>query len=261
MHALSILLLSGLPASGQVVNVDREIAADTPPHTWEGNLNMGFSSDKQRRNVLDVSTHTECYRYLKSNYALIGLFQNDAVFLGREAIQNEGMLHLRFRDYDSRRFSPEFFTQYQWNGAWGMEYRKLLGGNLRIQVFDKTGSDLYLSTGVFGEWERWNWSGVKKPLTSPPPIRVDRRMLRLNQYVKYARKANEYLDISLISYMQFPLSGGFLKPRWYVDANAYLKATRKLSFVFHWDHVLDWNTPVQIDRLYYGFSTGLQVAW
>jgi hypothetical protein len=31
--------------------------------------------------------------------------------------------------------------------------------------------------------------------------------------------------------------------------------------VFHWDHVVDWNTPVPIDRIYYGFSTGVQVAW
>jgi len=147
------------------------------------------------------------------------------------------------------------------NGAYSMEYQKLFGGNLRMKVFDKAGSDLYLSTGVFGEWERWNWSGVKQTIPTPPPSRVERRMLRWNQYVKYARKASEYLDISLISYLQFPLSGGFLRPRWYVDANAYLKATRKLSVVFHWDHVVDWNTPVPIDRIYYGFSTGVQVAW
>jgi hypothetical protein len=261
LQALSWLLLAGHASHGQVVNVDREVSSDTTSGKWAGNLNLSASADKQRRNVLDVSTRTECYRYLKSNYALIGLFQNDAVLLGRDAIQNEGMLHLRFRDKDSRRFSPEFFTQYQWNGGWGMEFRRLFGGNLRMKVFDKAGSDLYLSTGVFGEWERWNWSGVKQTIPTPPPSRVERRMLRWNQYVKYARKASEYLDISLISYLQFPLSGGFLRPRWYVDANAYLKATRKLSIVFHWDHVVDWNTPVPIDRIYYGFSTGVQVAW
>jgi hypothetical protein len=257
---LFLILLSSF-AQGQVINADRIINSDTQHHRWSGNMQLSFSGDKQKRNVFDLSTNAELYRFLRSDYALIMLFKNDAVFLGKESVQNEGMLHVRFRDRDTRKISPEFFTQYQWNGAWGMEYRRLIGGNVRVRVIERKKSDLYLSTGLFGEWERWSWAGVKTSNPSVTPSAVTRSMLRLNQYVKYAIRANDVFDVSFISYLQLPVSENFFQPRWFLDVNAYLRVSKRLSAVFHWDHIMDKNRAVPIDDFYYGFSTGFQITW
>ena len=256
----AIACLTGLSAHAQVVNVDREAREDTQHHRWGAFVNLSVSSDKQKNNVLDLSGNVELNRYFENRYMLLALFRNDAVFNGGEAIQNEGMAHLRFRDRDSRKVSPENFVQYQWNGAWGMEARYVAGGNLRLKLLEERKADLYLASGLFHEWERWNWSGVKDVPVPPDAGKVRRSMFRLNQYLKYAVKLNETVDFSAISYLQFPLAGRFLQPRWFLDANLFLQAGRRLSVVLHWDHVWDRNRVVPIDEYYYSFSTGLQYA-
>lgn len=250
----------GPKTHAQVVNIDREIRADTTHRAWSAFASLSLSSDKQKNNVLDISGNMEIDRNFRNDYMLLGLFRSDAVFNGREAIQNEGMLHLRFRDRDSRKASPEAFVQYQWNGAWGMEARHLAGANIRLRFLEERKADLYLATGLFHEWERWNWSGVKDVPVPPDAGKLGRSMFRLNQYVKYAVKLNENVDVSAMSYLQFPLAGRFTQPRWSLDANIFLQAGKRLSFVVHWDHVFDRNRVVPIDLFYYSFSTGMQYA-
>jgi hypothetical protein len=256
----ALACLPARDAGAQVVNIDREAREDTVHHRWGAFANVSLSSDKQKNNLLDVSGNIEVDRYFRNDYLLLTLFRNDAVFNGREAIQNEGMFHLLFRDRDTRKVSPESFVQYQWNGAWGMEARYLAGANLRFKLMEERKADLYLASGLFHEWERWNWSGVKDLSVPTDAGKVRRDMFRLNQYVKYAVKLNESVDISAVSYLQFPLGRRFLQPRWFLDANLFLQAARRLTLVLHWDHVWDHNRVVPIEAYYYSFSTGLQYA-
>lgn len=257
---MALICLFAANADAQVVNVDREIREDSLQHKWGAFVNVSASSDKQKKNVLDISGNVEIDRHFDNNYLLLGLFRSDAVFNGGEAIQNEGMLHLRYRDRDTRKISPEYFFQYQWNGVWGMVARYIAGGNLRFKFLEERRADLYLATGLFHEWETWDWSGVKDAVVPPDAGPVSRSMLRLNQYLKYAVKLNETVDLSAMSYLQFPLKGRFLQPRWSLDANLFLKAGKRLTVVVHWDHVFDRNRVVPIDLFYYSFSTGLQYA-
>ena len=257
---IALACLTAAAAEAQVVNVDREVRDDSVHHRWGAFVNLSASSDKQKKNILDVSGNVEIDRYFDNDYLLLGLFRSDAVFSGGEAIQNEGMLHLRYRDRDTRKVSPEAFVQYQWNGAWGMVARYLAGGNLRFRFLEERKADLYLATGLFQEWETWDWSGVKDAAVPPDAAPVSRNMLRLNQYLKYAVKLNETVDFSAMTHLQFPLKGRILQPRWSLDANLFLQAGKRLTFVVHWDHVFDRNRVVPIDLFYYSFSTGLQYA-
>lgn len=245
----------------QVINIDREYQEDSVDQIWGLNATLSVSSDKQRNNLFDISGNAEINRFLKNKWVFLTLLRNDAVINGREVIQNEGMLHLRFRDRDSRKLSPEGYVQYQWNGAWGMLSRNLLGSNVRIRLMEKKTSDLYMASGIFYEWEQWDWRGVKPELVPAAADHRNRSMFRFNLYLKYAVKINEAVDFTAVNYLQFPLSGRLLQPRWYMDANLYIKAGRRLSVVIHWDHVHDLNRVVPIDPFYYSFSTGLQYAW
>lgn len=243
--------------SAQILNIDREGIDDTTSHKWSLNGSLSLSSDKQRNNLVDIGSNMELGRYFKNKYVLIGQSRTDLLFAGKNTIQNQGQFHLRYRDNDTRKLSIELFLQDQWNGAWGMEYRFLQGVNLRIKLHDKAGSDLYTAVGLFHEQERWNWSGVK---TTVPPNATDKRInkIRLNNYVKYAKKLSEILDISLLAYLQFPIQGVFIKPRWYQETNLYIHANKHLNFLIHWDHIYDEQRLVPIENFYYSFSTGLQ---
>jgi hypothetical protein len=256
---ICFVVLSWESLKAQVFNVDREVIEDSSYKSWAFSAGLNISSDKQKKTILDVSSNLELNRFFKNRYVLVGALRNDAVFNGKDLIQNEGLSHLRFRDQDSRRFSWEAYLQYQWNGAWGMEYRYVAGNNLRIRIVEKSNVDFYLATGIFREWEKWNWSGVKDNQQTGNKTAIKRNMFRFNQYLKYAVKLSDQVDLSVVNYFQFPLTGKFMQPRWYMDGNLYINMVKNLSFMIHWDHIFDLNRVVPIDSFFYTFSTGVQL--
>lgn len=247
------------PLSAQVLNIDREFVNDSMKKKDDLAVSLFLSSDKQKKRLVNISGSFEYDRYLKNRYVLVGLLRNAAVLNGSEFIQNEGIAHVRYRDNDHRKWSPEFFLQYQWNGAWGMEYRNVAGANLRIKLLEKEKNDFYMAVGGFYEAERWNWNGVDASLVPPQPPDISREMWRMNTYFKASAKLSQTLDFSTASFLQFPLNEGFFEPRWYLEANLFVNAAKKLEFVLHWDHILDTYRVVPIDDFYYTFSMGLQV--
>lgn len=253
-----LFLLARQSAHSQILNVDREMQEDSSRKDFDLAGGFFFSSDKQKRNVLDISTRLEGDLYFKNKYMLLGLFRNDAVFSGGQTIQNEGIAHIRYRDMDTRKWSPEYFVQYQWNGAWGMEYRSIAGANMRIKWLDISGLDLYTGHGFFGEQERWNWRGVKPE--NLPSVQSDqtRSMFRFNNYIKLSARLSDNVDLTTISYWQFPMEGRFLQNRWFLESNLTFKAGEHMSFLIHWDHIRDRNRLVPIESFYYSISTGVQ---
>jgi hypothetical protein len=244
----------------QIMNIDRSLPLDSSGKNTRFVTSLAFSSDKNKGNLIELNINAELDRYFKNNYVLLALVKADATFINKESLQNDGFLHFRYRDNDTRKLSAEAFVQYQWNGAWGMEYRILGGGNLRYKLVEKPHNDLYTGLGIFQEWERWNWSGVKdQPINITE--KVNRQSLRLNNYWKYSGKINDHIDVSVVNFLQFPFNDQFLQPRWFIDANMYVKTGKHFSFVFHWDHILDTNPAVPIDHFFYSFSTGIQINY
>lgn len=258
---LFVVVLFPFFSGAQIINIDREFSDDSLHRRWAYAASVSLSTDKQAQNVLDFASQLEVDRFLGKRYVMIGMVKNDAIFLGRQAIQNEGLVHIRLRDNDSRKYSVESYLQYQWNGGLGLEYRYLGGANFRMKFFEKRKADLYAALGLFREWERWNWNGVKAALVPDPALVRKREMFRVNQYLKYSVKLTDQLDISTVSYLQFPTVGRFLQPRWFFDLNAYVAAGKHLRFMMHWDHMFDNRRVVPIDQYYYGFSTGIQYEW
>jgi outer membrane receptor protein involved in Fe transport len=260
-HSFFLLVLGFLlnNVDAQILNIDREFAADSLRKNWDLSGGLNFSSDKQKKNISDLNTSLEFDRFLKNKYVLLGIFKNDLVFSGKSKIQNVGMFHVRYRDNDQRKLSYELYTQYQWNGAWGMEYRYLYGSNLRLKFFDKNKSDFYAGLGVFHENEKWNWSGVADELQIPNAESIKRKMYRVNTYLKSSFKLSKAIDFSVLTYLQIPINSKFKNSRWYLDANLYFRISEKFNFFVHWDHITDAYRVVPIKTFYYSYSTGLMV--
>ena len=244
--------------TAQVLNIDRETNTDSIQKKWEIVSGITFSADKQKKNIVDLNSNFELVRNLNNNYSILGLARNDAVISGNSILQNEGMIHLRYQDVNKRKLSIETFAQFQWNGAWGMEYRYLGGLNLRLKWINNDKLNFYSGLGVFHEWEKWNWSGVEERLVPINPLNQFRSLNRLNNYSKFSAKLSSLIDFTIINYLQFPINKSFGNPRWYVETNTYFIANKHLNFVIHWEHIFDKNTLVPIDDFYYSYSTGLQ---
>lgn len=256
-----LTLLLSISSFSQILDIDRVTAADSTYKKWVNVVNFSLSSDKLKKNLLDVSSKIEINRFFQNDYVLVGSYNNDVTLNGNEVLQNEGYAQLRYRDNDKHEWSNETFVQYQWNGALGMEFRKVLGSNIRNKIIEKKQIDLYTGLGIFYEVEQWNWSGVENVDLIVHPNTLNRSLFRLNHYWKCAYKINENMDISAVSYFQLPLTAEILNLRWYVDLNTNIKMTKNASFVIHYDHTYDDYRLVSISKYYYSLNFGIQLKW
>lgn len=245
----------------QVLNIDRENGQDTLKKKFRGSINFSFSSDKQRRNVLDFANTSELALLVKKDRIFVLLSQSEFIFNGPTVIENNGFFQLRFRDNDTRKVYPDFYAQYQWNGVQGMERRALGGVNARFRFLEKKKSDLYASIGLFYESEKWNPSLSAFSFNQDSLQVVYRDLIRLNCAAKFALKIAKGVDLSGSTFVQFPLNENYLQPRWYFDSNLNFEVNRFLSFLIHYDHNLDYYRPLPIDSYYYTLSLGMQLRF
>lgn len=244
----------------QVLNIDRENKDDSAVRKWDLAIGVSLSSDKQKSNLLESNSNVEAVLNFQSKYFIAGIIRNDLSYNGPTEIQNEGLFHFRLRDRDARASSFEMYLQSMWNGQWGLAHRHSLNAGYRKRLIEKKGYDCYMSLGLLLEKERWNWNGVRPALLPSIVKDVLSAQWRLNHQTKFSYKANQWVDFSLISYLQPSITSGKMTPRWVVDANTYIKAGEKVNVVFHWDHILDNNIAVPIDKFFYGFSIGVQYS-
>jgi len=253
--------LFSLPTFSQILNSDRLVSEDTIYKKWRSFVDVSFSSDKIKKSLLDGSSKIEINRYFKNNYILVSSINNDITFNGNDVIQNEGYAQIRYRDNDKHIWSNESFLQYQWNGALGMDYRKVIGSNVRKRLLENKKIDLYTGLGLFYETEQWNWSGVENSDQYNETPTLNRSLFRLNHYWKMAYKLNDNMDISAVSYFQLPLNKDIANLRWFFELNTYIKMTKSTSFVIHWDHTYDKYRLVPISNYYYSLNFGIQLKW
>ncbi len=258
---LVFCLLYSLNGFSQILNIDRAVEADSGYKKWSTVIDFDFTSEKIKKSLLDIDSKIQINRFFKTQYVIVGSLSNGFTLNGKEVLQNDGYAEIRYRDNDKRKWSNESFAQLQWNGALGMISRKVTGCNLRAMVFDKQTKDLYYGVGFFYENEQWNWAGVENKDAAIGDAIVQRSLVRLNQYWKFANKVNDNLDISLVSYLQFPLNSHFFSARWFIDVNANVKITNKISFAIHWDHTYDDYRLVPIKTYYYSMKAGIQLKW
>jgi hypothetical protein len=244
----------------QVLVIDREFSVDSLSKNYILSGTFSFNSDKQKNNMTEFNSNFEYDRIFSNNYVFISSIKNDLTSNGANFIQNEGSTQLLYRDNDKRKFSPEIFLQYQWNGAWGMENRFLQGVNLRERWLEKSGFDFITATGIFREVERWNWNGVSENLIPTDAAVIEKDLFRFNTYIKSGIQIAKNIDFSAITFLQFPLNEDFVKPRWFWDCNLNFYMSRNLNFQIHYDHMYDTNRVVPISNYYYSISTGIQIV-
>jgi len=255
----SVPILLSFNSISQILNIDRENGQDSVFKKVKGSFNVGFTSDKQRKSIIDVSNTSELDVFLKKNHVLIFLSQTELTLNGKSILENNGFFQLRLRDNDTRKIYPDAFTQVQWNGVQGMQRRALLGCNLRMRWMEKKTSDLYTSIGVFYESEKWNPFLAAFSFSNQPLNQVNRNLIRLNLAAKFALKLSDHIDYSGSSFLQPPLNQYFSSPRWFFDSNLNFEVSKHLNFVLHYDHNFDTYRPLPIDNYYYNVSMGLLV--
>jgi hypothetical protein len=259
LTSVSLLLLY-FSVNSQVLNIDREGSEDTIPKKIKAFFGFSFSSDKQKKNLLDFNNTSEINYFFSKNYVGLFLAKTDLALNGKTINENNGYFQFRIRDNDTRKVAPDVFIQYQWNGILGLNDRSLGGLNARFKFLENRKSDLYIGLGAFYEVENWNpFISAYAYSNSNVQSKVHREMFRLNMMAKFALKISKNIDFAGISYLQSPLNSNFSKPRWFFDSNLNFIVNKHISFSIHYDHNLDLYRALPIENYYYSLTTGIQI--
>lgn len=242
-------------AKAQILNVDSELQDSLTKKRYLL-VSGSFSHDKQKRSINDAECYIELLQKTKNRYAGVFVGQLNTVLSGKEIVQNEGYFQLRYRDLDTRKTSMEAYIQYQWNGLWGMQERKLAGMNVRQKVLDKKSGDFYLGLGGFYEMETWNYKGVEDTSRFRGAPAIQQNRMRLNSYVKVAKKLFRNCDVIAESFIQanaFSLANN-PSVRWFLLGRINYNLTEKVQLSFNYDHIYNQSPPVPVKKLYAGYA-------
>lgn len=241
--------------NAQILNVDSELQDSLTKKRYLL-VSGSFSHDKQKRSINDAECYIELLQKTKNRYAGVFVGQLNTVLSGKEIVQNEGYFQLRYRDLDTRKTSMEAYIQYQWNGLWGMQERKLAGMNVRQKVLDKKSGDFYVGLGGFYEMETWNYKGVEDTSRYSGLAPVQQNRMRVNSYVKVAKKLFRNCDVIAESFIQanaFSLANN-PSVRWFLLGRINYNLTEKVQLSFNYDHIYNQSPPVPVKKLYAGYA-------
>ncbi|MEP7109812.1 MAG: DUF481 domain-containing protein [Ferruginibacter sp.] len=254
------LVLPALKLHAQVLNIDKVSAPADSTKKWNVALQAGadFSSEKK---VFDWDTRADITWFVKDNHLMSAVFLNSFIGTGGSDLQNTGFVHLRYRDNDTRKISPEYFAQYQWDNLRGMVNRYLMGTNLRFRLIETKTLDLYAGIGLMYEWEKWNFDGVdsvKLPVLRPAFVRS--ALMKLNQYFKISIKLFKSTDFTFTNYFQASPDKHIVTPRIADFIQWNIPLSKKFSINLNIESIYDAAPIVPVQHFYYSYITGVSLT-
>lgn len=246
--------------TGQILNIDRNSPDTVPAKPLTVIASLMGSANRQNRDFVHASSAVDCSYLLPDSLVSVVKFSTNLTVNGGEIIQNSGFVHLRVRDDDHRKYFPEVFLQWQWDGILGMQKRILAGSNLRYMACKSSSFDLFLGLGAMYETELWSYdavSSIEDPEVYPD---VSTSKVRINQYVKAAFPIGKRVDIVLANFIQSP-AGNLSKPRIASSIAVNYRLIKGLGFAFFYDCIYDFAPVVPIDNYYYSFSSRLTIKF
>ena len=263
------LLLSflSLVSTAQILNVEKTRIKGDSANYFLGNIGVDFTINNRNLNDEGQSiyfiglTASSDVGYLSQHHSFFVLSQFQYNATSEEEINSTGYGHLRATFLRKRPLSYETFTQIQYDQGRGMLFRGLIGGSIRLRIYEEEKSNLYIGTGVMREREVWEIpSGVvldrNDSITS---INIWKSTNYLTTYVSL----NKHVSFNAISYFQTGYDPGrdFFRHRISLDANLLVKITSRLAFRTTAGFTYENRPIVPITKLVYAVTNGVQVSF
>ncbi len=207
------LFAKTLPA--QIVNVEA-LRSDADSNGFYGRENLSASYTKNTRELWRISQNLNLQ--LRQNRHLWLFFNNIEISLSdNDALEQNGMLHLRYNFEQDDFLTWEVFSQYQKNIPLKINNRLLAGGGPRFSFIDKEKSKLYLGTLIMYEYDEEFSTDI---------LNED---VRLSTYLSAVFLKKESWQWSSIAYYQ-PRVNKFEDFRATLQSQLSFQVFRKLSF-------------------------------
>ena len=175
-------------------------------------------------------------------------------------INSTGFAHLRVTFLRKRPLSYETFGQFQYDQGRGLVFRRLVGGGLRMRIYQEENSNLHMGTGIMHEWETWE---VPDALEETAGAEATLNLWKSSSYLSSRVVLTRYLSLNAIAYFQTGYDDQIetFRHRLSLDMNILTKITSRLSFRTTAGVTYENRPVVPITRLVYAVTNGIQLSF
>ena len=263
-----LFLASGCHRAGaQILNVEKTRIKGDSANYFVGNVGVNFSINN--RNLSDtgegiyfiglVATSDVGYLAQHTSYFLLSQFQYNAT--SEQDINSTGYGHFRTTFRRKQPLSYETFAQLQYDQGRGMVLRGLIGGNIRLRIYEAERSNLYVGIGAMREREDWE---VPSSLVTDGTSTVRSiNIWKSTNYLVTNVSLNEFISFNAIAYFQtgYDPQAEFFRHRLSLDTNVLVKVTARLALSTYAGFTYENHPIVPITKLVYSVTNGIQLSF
>lgn len=246
------LVFSANAVQSQVLNVESfrsETDADTVK-TWAGETGFDVSLSKFNDRVFKLGNETNAAFY-SGRHRYLFLTSVELIDVDGSSVISNGYFHLRSTFNETKTFSPELFSQYQYNENLGMQERFLTGASVRYSFLEHPSIRGSFVTGGMFEHEKW---GTEELST------VENNQFKSTSSLVVRGQIAPQAQLLLIGYYQ-ARPDRFFKPRVISENQLSMQITTHLTFRVKFTLSYDVEPIIDIPKLTYELKNGLIIAF
>lgn len=254
----SLLLFSVLSFSvhslshAQVLNVESfrtQADVDTTAQ-WYGETGFDVTLSKFNERVFKLGNQTNA-AYYTGKHRYLFLTNVELINVDGSSVISNGYFHLRGTFQENRTYSPEVFSQFQYNENLGMKERFLTGASVRYTFLDEPTIRGSFVTGAMVEYEKWGTSDQQN---------VENTFLKSTSSLSIRGKLSETTQLLLIGYYQ-ARPDRFFKPRVTSENQLNMQISQRLTFRVNFTLTYDVEPIIDIPNLTYELKNGLVISF
>ncbi|HBQ60332.1 MAG TPA: hypothetical protein DD671_12115 [Balneolaceae bacterium] len=242
-----MLLFPIFSAQAQLLNVEG-VRTSGDSAGWYGELEFDLALKGYNERVLEFTNESNL-SYFSDRHAYMLLNSLNFVNIDGNSLISSGYLHLRSTFLRKGKWSPEAFTQYQYNRNLGLNDRALAGAGIKYRFHRSKKWQASISTAFMYEFEEWQ-------LADQPFIKNE--YFKSSSNISLRGTFSDTASLLLIGYYQ-ARPDQFFKARSIVETELEMDITKRVAVSISFVASYDAAPIIDIPNLTYELSNGLVI--
>ncbi len=241
----------------QILKIDKDKLLLDSSRMLIGNVAMNFdvhnksaTSEKEIRFVGLKGTTDLVYLSHKHAYISISNIHYSKSTGG--PLSSNGYSHFRINFLRTRKLSYETFTQAQYDNGRNMPFRFLIGGGVRLRLYESDKISLHTGIGMLHETEHW------RDISGDNSI-IEKQIIKTSNYLGMNTQLNSYVQLAMALYYQggFDKESDLFRSRMSTDLLFKVKVTNKISFITSFSIQYEDKPIIPINNYVYSLNNGI----
>ncbi|ALO16444.1 hypothetical protein L21SP5_02824 [Salinivirga cyanobacteriivorans] len=248
--------------NGQILHTESFSVILDSAKRLKGSILPNLEFQTQKKDLLEIENYADLSFRIGDHHAFTIANKVELSTFGKETLLSGGYLYAEYRNILEKKLTLEPYSQLHWADARGLELKYAGGLNLRWRILTKDKMGVYLGSGPFYEYEKWNYEGVSS-ITNTPPNRnpVKSEKLKHGTYISIKYTPIAAFSIDLSGYHQARYHNIFYQPRLANSSGITWNITKHIGLTFIYQIIYDFNPIVPIRKDFHKIIFGLEASF